>query len=72
MKPGWLIWTVLIFVAVIAGYVIGYNARANSVNDRYIRSLAEKHEAATRYWDTQTNEIISNNTLERKRRDAKH
>lgn len=67
MKPGWL----NIITAVLVGVLIGQIWTEHRIDNRYIRALAEKHEATARYWDTKTNEIITNNTLERKRRDAK-
>lgn len=63
-------WTVISLLALItgllAGIMIGWNARGSTTSDQYLRSLVEKHEASTKYWDTKTNEIITNNTLERK------
>lgn len=66
MKPGWLI-----LAALIAGMVLGWISKGHTTDDRYIRALAEKHEAVTRYWDVKTNDIITNNTLETERRKKK-
>lgn len=49
----------------------GWMANGYTTQNRYLRALAEKHEAVTRYWDIKTNDIITNNTLERNKRDAK-
>lgn len=67
MKPGWLI-----LAALVIGAVLGWIGSGHSNNSRYIRSLAERHEAVARYWDTQTNNIITKNTLERDKRNANH
>jgi len=65
-------WLALMLLVAVFGGIGGWSLRIATVNDRYIRALAEKHEAATRYWDVHTNDILTNNTLERKKRDAKH
>ncbi len=67
MKPGWLI-----LAALAIGTLLGWFGADHSANIRYIRSLAERHEAVARYWDTQTNIIITKNTLERDKRNANH
>lgn len=68
MSPrAWLAFTA---TALCLGLVIGWSARVNTQTDRYVRSLAEKHEAMARYWDAQANDIITNNTLERNRRNG--
>lgn len=54
-------------VALILGVAYGWNLAENSANVCYIRALAEKHEASARYWDTKTNEILTNNTLNRRK-----
>lgn len=63
-------WSVISILALItgllAGIMIGWNARGTTTSDQYLRSLVEKHEAATRYWDVKTNEILTNNTLNRR------
>lgn len=64
-------WLAFAGMSLVLGLIIGWSVRVTTTSDRYIRSLAEKHEAAARYWDTQANNIITNNTLERKRRDGK-
>lgn len=69
MKLGWLLLTTI--VAGLIGLAHGWNLAENSVNARYVRSLAEKHEASARYWDIKTNEILTNNTLEAKRREKR-
>lgn len=63
MKPGWLLLTAI--VSMMIGLAHGWNLAENSTNVRYVRALAEKHEATARYWETKTNEIITNNTLNR-------
>lgn len=73
--PGDWEWGVLCLLALLngllAGIMLGWNARSGATNDRYVRSLAEQHEARARYWDTQAHDIITNNTLERNKRDGK-
>ena len=66
-----LISLVLSIVGVSSGALLGWNARAHSTKDRYIHALAEKHETQARYWEAQAHDIITNNTLERNRRDGK-
>jgi len=70
MKPGWLV-VIAALVGLVLGVAYGWNLAENSANGRYVRALAEKHEASVRYWDTQTNNIITNNTLERKTKNGK-
>ena len=68
MKSLGLLWIILTIVSVLGGYAIGWNARVADTRDRYLTSLAERHEAYTRYMNTQADNIITNNTLEAKRR----
>ena len=70
MKPGWLVLVALV-CGLLTGGIGGWSLRVSATGDRYIRSLAEQHEAAKRYWDTHTNNIITNNTLEAKRREKR-
>lgn len=65
MRPGWLVLAALI--SLIFGVACGWNLAENSANVRYIRALAERHEAIAHYWETKTNDIITNNTLARER-----
>lgn len=68
----WIIIGMLALITgLLAGIMIGWNARISTTGDHYIRSLAEKHEASARYWDVQAHNIITNNTLERNKRDAR-
>lgn len=60
-------WLAAIALATVFGGIGGWSLRIVTVNDRYIRSLAEQHEATKRYWDVHTNDIITNNTLARER-----
>lgn len=63
----WIIISLLVFVtALLAGVLLGWNARGGASSERYLRALVEKHEATAHYWDVKTNEILTNNTLERK------
>lgn len=64
-------WLAFVAIAFALGGVAGWSLRISTAGDRYIRALAEKHESSARYWDTKTNEILTNNTLERKKRDGK-
>lgn len=68
MKPGQ---SSLMLASLALGVIIGFLWAEHTSNNRYIRALAEKHEATAKYWDVRTNDIISNNTLERNRRDGK-
>jgi len=63
MKPGWL----TITTAVLVGVLIGQIWTEQRADNRYIRALAEKHEAQARYWDVHTNDILTNNTLNRRK-----
>lgn len=68
----WIVISLLVLITgLLAGIMIGWNARINASNDHYVRALAEKHEASARYWDTKTDDIISNNTLERNQRNGR-
>ncbi|QOX79824.1 hypothetical protein FY034_13080 [Trichlorobacter lovleyi] len=62
MKPGWLI-----LLALAIGLNIGFMWAEHTSNVRYIRSLAELHEARASYWEARTNDIITNNTLNRRK-----
>jgi len=61
----------LVMLALLLGVLIGWSTRVNYSKDRYIQALAEKHEATARYWEAQTHDIITNNSLERNKRDGK-
>lgn len=68
MSPrAWLAFAACVFVL---GTVIGWSARLATTSDRYLRALAERHEAYDRYLNTQADFIITNNTLERNRRNG--
>lgn len=60
-------WLALITLATVFGGIGGWSLRVATVSDRYIRALAEKHEATAKYWDTRTNDILTNNTLNRRK-----
>lgn len=60
-------WLALTLLAAIFGGIGGWSLRIATVNDRYIRALAEQHEARAQYWDIHTNDISTNNTLARER-----
>jgi hypothetical protein len=62
MKPGWLI-----LLALAMGLNLGFMWAGHTADVRYLRALAEKHEAIARYWDTKADDIISNNTLNRRK-----
>lgn len=61
-------WLALVGLAAVLGGIGGWSLRVSTVSDRYIRSLAEYHEANKRFWDTKTAEILTNNTLDIERR----
>ncbi len=63
----WLIFAAVLF---ILGGIFGWSARLATTSDRYLRALAERHEAYDRYLNTQADFIITNNTLERKERNG--
>lgn len=64
----WIVISLLVFISgLLAGALLGWNARGGATSDQYLRSLAEKHEAAAQYWDAKTNEILTNNTLNRRK-----
>lgn len=65
-------WLALVAIALLLGGIAGWSLRISTTGDRYIRALAEQHEARSRYWDIQANDIITNNTLERNKRNANH
>lgn len=57
-----------IVLALLIGVLIGQIWTEHRTYNRYIRALAERHEADAHYWDVKTNEILTNNTLEAQRR----
>ena len=68
MSPrAWLAFAACVFAL---GTVIGWSARLTTTSDRYLRALAERHEAYDRYLNTQADFIITNNTLERNKRNG--
>lgn len=60
-------WLAAIALATVFGGIGGWALRISTASDRYIRALAEKHEATAKYWDTRTNDILTNNTLNRRK-----
>ncbi len=60
MKPGRLI-----LAALAIGALLGWLGAQHSAEYRYLRALTERHEAYAKYLDTQADDIITNNTLER-------
>lgn len=61
------IWVLVVVAVGLLAAEVGWSLRARSTQDRYVQALAEKHEAAARYWDTRTDDIITNNTLNRRK-----
>ncbi|MDA8412991.1 MAG: hypothetical protein M0023_04295 [Desulfobacteraceae bacterium] len=54
-------WLALCATAMILGALIGWSARTITTGDRYIRSLAEKHEATASYFNTKLDTMIQEN-----------
>ena len=54
-------WLALAGCALILGGVFGWAARATTADHRYIRALAERHEAEASYYYTQTDPLIREN-----------
>ncbi len=63
-------WLAFAACAFLMGGVFGWSARLATTSDRYLRALAERHEAYDRYLNTQADFIITNNTLERNKRNG--
>ena len=47
--------------ALLIGGVIGWFARTHTLDDRYILSLALKHETSARYFNTKLDSMIQEN-----------
>ena len=52
-------WLAACLLAAIFGGVIGWSARVLTADHRYIRALAERHEAESDYYTRQAGEIIA-------------
>ena len=63
-------WLAFVAIVFILGGVFWWSARLATTSDRYLRALAERHEAYDRYLNTQADFIITNNTLERNQRNG--
>jgi hypothetical protein len=47
--------------ALVAGLIAGWTLRVNHSSDRYIHSLAARHEATASYYNLKTDQMISEN-----------
>lgn len=47
--------------ALIFGCLVGWGIRATTTNDRYMNSLAERHEAAASFYNERTDQLIHAN-----------
>ena len=56
-----------IVIALLIGVFIGQIWTEHRTYNRYIRALAQRHEVAAHYWDVKTNEILTNNTINRRK-----
>lgn len=54
-------WLAACLLAIFIGGVIGWGARACTADHRYIRALAQRHEAEASYWLNKINEQIQIN-----------
>lgn len=51
-------WLALCCCFLVFGALIGWAARATTTGDRYVRSLAERHEATTQFYNERTDQLI--------------
>ena len=51
-------WFMALLLAAFFGGLIGWSARVHTQGDRYIRSLAERHEGEASYWLTKLDNEI--------------
>lgn len=58
-------WVMICFLAIIAGFLVGslagFNITRLSEDHRYVKALAERHEAEARYWTSRLDETITEN-----------
>lgn len=48
-------------IGLLIGCLLGWSARVTTADHRYVRSLAERHEAETNYIYRKTDELIQQN-----------
>lgn len=48
-------------IGLLIGCLLGWSARTTTADHRYIRALAERHEAQTTYYFKATDELIQQN-----------
>lgn len=68
-------WLVACTLALGFGGLLGWADRVHTADDRYIRALAERHEAEARFFNLKTAELIQQNkgNIARERKaDAEH
>lgn len=61
-------WLAACALAACFGGIAGWSARVATADHRYVRALAEKHEAESRYWNRKTDQIINESELERRKK----
>lgn len=54
-------WLLVCLLALFFGGLIGWAARAHTADHRYIKALAERHEAEARFFNRKTDEMIQQN-----------
>lgn len=62
-------WLAACGLALALGTLIGWSARVVTTGDRYIRALAERHEAERRFWNRKAEQIINENDIERRKKE---
>ena len=55
------VWLAGCLLATIFGGILGWSARVATTDHRYIRALAQRHEAVTDYYLQQTDQMIQDN-----------
>jgi hypothetical protein len=52
---------IAVCLSLVLGYLVGWTARGNSTNDRFIRSSIARMDAETRYYNDKTDQMIREN-----------
>lgn len=54
-------WALIAVLAFVVGVGSGWNWKSESTSDRYLSSLAERHEATARYYNERTDQMVREN-----------
>lgn len=55
------LWAIICVCSFVTGLGAGWQLKENTTRDRYISSLAERHEATADYFNQKTDQMIQDN-----------